>query len=97
MNNEKWDDELFADIYTILIDIEESEQIEELVREKVKQATKEMFGELIKSTALCEPQGGHCSLDYLIVKARQHGLEYTGLDKDGNVIWVGDTVTADND
>ena len=31
MNNEKWDSELFADIYTILIDIEESEQIECLV------------------------------------------------------------------
>lgn len=57
-----------------------------------KETAKEIFGELIKSTTLCESQGGHCSLDYLIVKARQHGLEYAGLDKDGNVIWVCDTI-----
>lgn len=71
---------------------EQAEGVDDKIR---KETAEEIFGELIKSTALCESQGGHCSLDYLIVKARQRGLEYVGLDKDGNVIWVGDTIKPD--
>lgn len=67
----------------------------QLCKKTRKDTAKEIFGEIIKSTALCEPQGGHCSLDYLVVRARQYGLEYAGLDKDGNVIWVGDTIKLD--
>lgn len=68
---------------------------EYLIEQARKEIVKEIFSELIKSTALCESQGGHCSLDYLILKARQRGLEYVGLDKDGNAIWVGDIITRE--
>lgn len=76
----------------LIIKREQMSSIEKHDKEVGKVVAKEIFGEIIKSTALCESQGGHCSLDYLIVKARQYGLEYAGLDKDGNVIWVGDTI-----
>lgn len=79
----------------LIIKREQMSSLENHDKEVGKVVAKEIFGELIKSTALCEPQGGHCFLDYLIVKARQHGLEYAGLDKSGNVIWVGDTIKLD--
>lgn len=60
---------------------------EKLIEETKQETVKRIFGELIKSTTLCEAQGGHCSLDYLKVKASQNGAEFAGFDKDGNVIW----------
>ena len=47
MDKEKWYDGLWADIYTIILDTEHTDQIQELVKEKVKQVVKE-FAENLK-------------------------------------------------